>query len=115
MNPIFEKVRKSYDYIGTVTDFTPDVALVLGSGLGEFAKHMEVECEIPYCDIEGFPISTVAGHDGRFLFGTVEGVKTVIMKGRVHYRCCTPYQTYDNARCKETYTYQCGRCCKQRL
>ena len=85
MNPIFEKVKKSYDYIRTVTDFTPEVALVLGSGLGEFAKHMEVECEIPYSDIEGFPVSTVAGHDGRFLFGTVEGVKTVIMKGRVHY------------------------------
>jgi purine nucleoside phosphorylase I, inosine and guanosine-specific len=85
MNPIFEKVRKSYDYIRTVTDFTPDVALVLGSGLGEFAKHMEVEYEIPYSDIEDFPVSTVAGHDGRFLFGKVEGVKTVIMKGRVHY------------------------------
>lgn len=85
MNPIFEKVRKSYDYIRTVTDFTPDVALVLGSELGEFAKHMEVEYEIPYSDIEGFPVSTVAGHDGRFLFGKVAGVKTVIMKGRVHY------------------------------
>ena len=69
MNPIFEKVKKSYDYIRTVTDFTPEVALVLGSGLGEFAKHMEVECEIPYSSIEGFPVSTVAGHDGRFLFG----------------------------------------------
>lgn len=85
MNQVFEKVKKSYDYIRTVTDFTPEVALVLGSGLGEFAKHMKVECEIPYSDIEGFPVSTVAGHDGRFLFGTVEGVKTVIMKGRVHY------------------------------
>ena len=85
MNPIFEKVRKSYYYIRTVTDFTPDVALVLGSGLGEFAKHMEVEYEIPYSDIEDFPVSTVAGQDGRFLFGMVEGVETVIMKGRVHY------------------------------
>ena len=53
MNPVFEKVKKSYDYIRTVTDFTPEVALVLGSGLGEFAKHMEVECEIPYSSIEG--------------------------------------------------------------
>ena len=43
MNPVFEKVKKSYDYIRTVTDFTPEVALVLGSGLGEFAKHMEVD------------------------------------------------------------------------
>ena len=41
MNPIYEKVKKSYDYIRTVTDFTPEAALVLGSGLGEFAKHME--------------------------------------------------------------------------
>lgn len=85
MNQVYEKVKKSFDYIRSVTDFTPEVALVLGSGLGEFAKHMEVECEIPYSQIEGFPVSTVAGHDGRFLFGKVEGVNTVIMKGRVHY------------------------------
>lgn len=85
MNQVYEKVKKSFDYIRSVTDFTPEVALVLGSGLGEFAKHMEVECEIPYSQIEGFPVSTVAGHDGKFLFGKVEGVNTVIMKGRVHY------------------------------
>lgn len=85
MNQVYEKVKKSFDYIRSVKDFVPEVALVLGSGLGEFAKHMEVECEIPYSQIEGFPVSTVAGHDGRFLFGKVEGVNTVIMKGRVHY------------------------------
>lgn len=85
MNQVYEKIKKSYDYIRSVTDFVPEVALILGSGLGEFAKHMEVKCEIPYSDIEGFPVSTVAGHDGRFLFGKVEGVNTVIMKGRVHY------------------------------
>lgn len=85
MNQVYEKVKKSFDYIRSVTDFIPEVALILGSGLGEFAKHMEVECEIPYSQIEGFPVSTVAGHDGKFLFGKVEGVNTVIMKGRVHY------------------------------
>lgn len=59
--------------------------MILGSGLGEYAKNMDVKVEIPYSEIEGFPVSTVAGHDGRFLFGYVNGVPTVLMKGRVHF------------------------------
>ena len=72
------------------TDFVPEVALILGSGLGEYARNMDVKAEVPYSEIEGFPVSTVAGHDGRFLFGYVEKVPMVIMKGRVHY-----YEGYD--------------------
>lgn len=63
----------------------PEVALILGSGLGEYAKNMEVKAEIAYSEIDGFPVSTVEGHDGRFLFGYIQGVPTVLMKGRVHY------------------------------
>ena len=65
-------------------------ALVLGSGLGGYAKKMQVVSEIAYKDIEGFPVSTVEGHDGRFLFGYVADVPVVLMKGRVHY-----YEGYD--------------------
>lgn len=81
----YDRVKKCYDYCRTVTDFEPRVGLVLGSGLGNYAKNMKVECEIPYGDIPGFPVSTVEGHDGRFLFGHIGEVPAVLMKGRVHY------------------------------
>ena len=81
----YEKLEKCYEYYRSVTDFVPKVGLILGSGLGGYAKNMKVEKEIPYRDIPGFPISTVQGHDGRFLFGYIGDVPAVVMKGRVHY------------------------------
>lgn len=71
--------------IRKVTDFVPEVAIVLGSGLGDFAKNLEVEAIMDYSDLEGFPVSTAPGHEGRFIFGTLNGVKMVCMKGRIHY------------------------------
>lgn len=85
MSRQYKKLMKCYEYCRTVTDFQPRVGLILGSGLGDYAKNMNVECEIPYGDIPGFPVSTVQGHDGRFLFGTIGTVPVVLMKGRVHY------------------------------
>ncbi len=67
------------------TDFVPETALVLGSGLGGFAERIDVKAEVEYTDIEGFPVSTVAGHEGKFIFGYVKKVPVVVMKGRVHY------------------------------
>ena len=90
MSKMYEKLQKCVSVIRGKTDFVPEVALILGSGLGEYAKNMDVKAEIPYSEIEGFPVSTVAGHDGRFLFGYVGKVPMVIMKGRVHY-----YEGYD--------------------
>ena len=63
----------------------PKVGLILGSGLGGYAKNMKVVKEIPYGDIPGFPVSTVQGHDGRFMLGYIGDVPAVVMKGRVHY------------------------------
>ncbi len=87
MNPIEKKLEDCVESIRRVTDFKPLVALVLGSGLGDYADTdaVKVECRIPYSQIEGFPVSTVAGHKGQFIFGYVEGVPAVIMQGRVHY------------------------------
>lgn len=66
------------------TDRVPDVALVLGSGLGAFADTFEDKVAIPYSEIEGIPVSKVAGHAGKLVFGTAEGASAVAMQGRVH-------------------------------
>ncbi len=85
MNEIYEKLISCVKSVRERTDFEPKVAIVLGSGLGDYANDIRVECEIDYHDIEGFPISTVPGHAGKFIFGYVDKVPVVCMKGRVHY------------------------------
>ncbi len=85
MNEIYRKLLECRDCVRGKTDFAPKVAIVLGSGLGDYADGIKVECEVPYGDIKGFPVSTVPGHAGRFLFGYVDDVPVVCMKGRVHY------------------------------
>ena len=90
MSKTYEKLKKCMAIVRQKTDFVPEVALVLGSGLGDFAKAIKPEAEICYSEIEGFPVSTVSGHEGKFIFGTLDGVKLVCMQGRVHY-----YEGYD--------------------
>ena len=85
MNPVYVKLLGCYDSVKDRIPFAPDVALVLGSGLGDYADHIQVEAAIDYHEIEGFPISTVPGHKGRFVFSHIEGVPVVLMQGRVHY------------------------------
>ena len=67
------------------TDFKPEAALILGSGLGDYADGIQIETTVDYSEIEEFPVSTVTGHKGRFVFGYVGKVPVVIMQGRVHY------------------------------
>ncbi len=90
MQSEFERIQSCVEAIRKVTDFEPKVALVLGSGLGNYADEMDVKCTIDYSDIPGFPVSTAPGHAGRFIFGNVGDVPVVCMKGRVHY-----YEGYD--------------------
>ena len=85
MDKRYEKIIACRDYVRSRTDFVPRVALVLGSGLGGFAANLDVVCEVAYSDIPGFPVSTVPGHAGKFIFGVLDGVNVVCMQGRVHY------------------------------
>lgn len=85
MNEVYEKLQNCLKSIRKITDFVPEVAIVLGSGLGDYADDIQVECEISYSDIEDFPVSTVPGHAGKFIFGYVGQIPVVCMKGRVHY------------------------------
>ena len=80
-----EKLNKCYESFKNKIDFKPSVALILGSGLGALADEIDVKAVLDYNDIEGFPMSTVPGHKGRFVFGYIENVPVVIMQGRVHY------------------------------
>lgn len=85
MNEIYEKLESCVKAVQRKTDFQPQIALVLGSGLGDYADTIRIEQTVEYREIEGFPMSTVAGHKGRFVFGYVGNVPVVAMQGRVHY------------------------------
>lgn len=87
---IKENLFNAYKSIESKITTKPDVAIVLGSGLGDFAECIENKSYISYNDIEGFPISTVAGHKGRYVFGNIGNVNVVAMQGRVHH-----YEGYD--------------------
>lgn len=79
------RLLNCYNQVRSMTDFIPKVALVLGSGLGDFIENLEIKQIINYQDIENFPISTVQGHKGRFILGYLKGVPVIAMQGRVHY------------------------------
>ncbi len=85
MNQVYEKLLNCFKSYQEKIDFKPEVALILGSGLGDYANTIDVKYTLNYSEIDGFPISTVQGHKGRFVFGYVGEVPVVIMQGRVHY------------------------------
>lgn len=82
---IVKKVQETTAYLKTQYSRVPQVAIVLGSGLGNFAQNIQVEKEVPYGDIPNFPVSTVKGHSGKLIFGELSGKKVVAMAGRFHY------------------------------
>ena len=85
MKQVYTKLEKCLKSVREKTNFEPKVALILGSGLGDFAETINIVDTIDYHDIEGFPVSTVSGHKGRFVFGYVGDVPVVVMQGRVHF------------------------------
>lgn len=85
MSAIMERVEACVRDIRKKTNFVPRTALVLGSGLGGFAEKIRLEAAVDYGEIGGFPVSTVPGHKGRFLFGYVGREPVAVMQGRVHY------------------------------
>ena len=85
MNLVYDKLMKCFESVKKRIDFEPQVALVLGSGLGDYGDTMKIVDTLEYSEIEEFPVSTVPGHRGRFIFGYVGDVPVVCMQGRVHY------------------------------
>jgi purine-nucleoside phosphorylase len=78
------KIKEAVDFLKGIYNERPSVGLILGTGLGSFVNEIKIKKEIPYGDIPHFPVSTVAGHSGRLIFGELEGKKVVAMAGRFH-------------------------------
>jgi purine-nucleoside phosphorylase len=84
MTDLYSKAQSAADYIRTATSITPAIGIILGSGLGNFATHVAAPTRIPYAEIPHFPRSTVQGHSGHLVLGTIAGVPVAVMQGRVH-------------------------------
>jgi len=82
---MWEQVQETVNYIKEKTNFTPEYGVILGSGLGSFTDDIKIEYTLPYSDIPNFPVSTVQGHKGALVFGTIGTKKVVAMQGRFHY------------------------------
>ncbi len=82
---MLEKIAKTADFIRSKTQLRPQIAIVLGTGLGGLVDEIEIVDSIPYSDIPNFPVSTVKGHQGRLIFGRLSGKDVVAMQGRFHF------------------------------
>jgi purine-nucleoside phosphorylase len=82
---IIEQLQETTSFIQNIYPGAPQIGIVLGSGLGNLAKEILVEKEIPYESIPNFPVATVAGHQGKLIFGKLSGKTVVAMSGRFHY------------------------------
>ncbi len=85
MKGMMERLQKTVDYLKSKISIAPEVAIILGSGLGKLADFIEDKQEISYEDIPNFPQTTVVGHEGKLIFGTLGGRKILAMKGRFHF------------------------------
>ncbi|HCL83367.1 MAG TPA: purine-nucleoside phosphorylase, partial [Chitinophagaceae bacterium] len=78
-------LQRTADFIKKSYPHEPSVGIVLGSGIGNLSKEIEIEFQVDYASIPDFPVSTVAGHSGQLIFGKMEGKRIVAMAGRFHY------------------------------
>lgn len=80
----YDELKKAVEYIKSRRVPGPEIGIILGSGLGDFADGLEDRIGIPYAEIPGFPVSTVKGHRGNLVFGRAGGRKVAVMQGRFH-------------------------------
>ncbi len=78
-------IKQTAEFIQQKVGFAPEVGIILGTGLGGLVNHIEIAHSLPYNEIPNFPVSTVEGHAGRLIFGTLGGKRVVAMQGRFHY------------------------------
>ena len=79
------QIKKTAEFLKEKTNFSPEIGIILGSGLGSFVDEVDIKFSIPYNEIPEFPLSTVEGHSGKLIFGYVKNKEVVVMQGRFHY------------------------------
>ncbi|MFO7939278.1 MAG: purine-nucleoside phosphorylase [Bacteroidales bacterium] len=82
---MLEKIKSTASYIQSKVEATPEVGIILGTGLGGLVKDIDIQHSLAYEEIPNFPVSTVEGHSGRLIFGRLGGKQIVAMQGRFHY------------------------------
>lgn len=82
---MLEQIKESANFIKETTKFTPEIGIILGTGLGGLVSEIEIEFSMPYNEIPHFPLSTVEGHSGRLILGKLGGKKVIAMQGRFHF------------------------------
>lgn len=87
---MLERIKQTESFLRSKVQSIPQIAIILGTGLGELAKEIDVNSEISYEEIPNFPVSTVEGHSGKLIFGKLGGKPIIAMQGRFHY-----YEGYD--------------------
>ena len=85
MSELLTRLNETVEFLKKQYPHQPEAGIVLGSGLGNFAQSIQVEKEVAYADIPHFPVSTVEGHSGKLIFGSLGGKRVVAMAGRFHY------------------------------
>jgi purine-nucleoside phosphorylase len=87
---MLNKIKETVEHLNAQTNFSPEIGIILGTGLGGLVKEIEIKHSIAYETIPNFPLSTVEGHSGKLIFGYLGGKKVVAMQGRFHF-----YEGYD--------------------
>jgi len=82
---MLQAINEAVSYIRKQIKGTPETAIILGSGLGSIVDHIQVECTVDYESIPHFPVSTVEGHVGKLISGSLGGTRVLVMQGRFHY------------------------------
>jgi purine-nucleoside phosphorylase len=82
---MLKRIKETIDYLEKDGSFKPEVGIILGTGLGGLVDEIKIQQTIPYQTIPNFPVSTVDGHRGQLIFGTMNGKRIVAMQGRFHY------------------------------
>ena len=82
---LFDQIQEAVQFIRSKTDFQAKYGIILGTGLGSLVEEIDIVLELPYSDIPHFPVSTVKSHQGKLVFGTLEGIPIIAMAGRFHY------------------------------
>ena len=82
---MLDKIKSTTTYIQSKISITPEVGIILGTGLGGLVNEINIKHTLPYSQIPNFPVSTVEGHSGKLIFGELGGRNVVAMQGRFHY------------------------------